>query len=273
MRITFIGGGNMAQAIIGGLVKKSFDRAGITVVEVLADTRERVRAQLGVRCVAAAREAAPLGDLVVMAVKPQDMRTAAIALHGHLQGQVVLSIAAGISLSGHLLRWLTPHTKIIRAMPNTPALIGCGVTAMYEVPYSLSEEEKALAKQVMSAIGKVVWVKDEDQMNAVTALSGSGPAYVFYFIEALEEAGKQFGLPADVVHTLAVETFLGAAELAANNPDPVSVLRQRVTSKGGTTEAALAIMARDQVKEAIIRAIHAANERARELGEELGKDG
>jgi len=270
LNITFIGGGNMAQAIIGGLAKKKFDRAGIAAVELLAATRERLSSESGVRCVATVAEAKPLGDLVVMAVKPQHMREAAKALSPHLSAEIVLSIAAGTRLAD-LGRWLGGHELLVRCMPNTPALIGAGITAAYAAP-GVNEFQRRLAAQVLEAVGEVLWVEDESLLDPVTAVSGSGPAYVFYFIEALQEAAVSLGLGAEQARRLALQTFLGAAKLAAAGEESVSALRQRVTSKGGTTEAALESMVRDQVREAIVRAVHAASDRACALGDELGKD-
>lgn len=270
MNITFIGGGNMARAIIGGLVSKGFPAASIGVVEILPAALERLRSELGVRGYASPAEAQPYGDLVVMAVKPQQMHAAAAQVAPHLSGQMVMSIAAGTRLTD-LSRWLGGHRLLVRCMPNTPALIGAGVTAAYAAP-EVSAAQRVRASQVLEAVGKVLWVDDESLLDPVTAVSGSGPAYVFYFIEAMQQAAAELGLSPEQARTLSLETFLGAARLAAGSPDPASVLRERVTSKGGTTEAALASMAADHVREAIVRAIRAASERGRQLGEELGRD-
>jgi len=271
MKITFIGGGNMAQAIIGGLCRGGFDAADIKVAEPVAEARTRLSADFEVQTQPAAAQCAPYGDLVVMAVKPQQMREAATALLPGLQpGQVVLSIAAGIRLTD-LSRWLGGHSRLIRCMPNTPALIGAGVTAAYAMP-AVSANQVADAERVLNTMGKSLWVAEEALLNAVTAISGSGPAYVFYFIEALEQAAGELGLAPDAARTLALETFLGSARLAAGSSDDPATLRTKVTSKGGTTEAALAAMDGDRVKAAIVKAAHAANSRAIELGEQLGKD-
>jgi len=270
VNITFIGGGNMARAIIGGLLKKGFAPEAIGVVEVNPEARERLRRDLGVRCFASPAQAAPFGDLLVMAVKPQQMHAAAGQVAPAFSGQLVVSIAAGTRLAD-LSRWLGGHRLLVRCMPNTPALIGAGVTAVYAAP-GVSEAQRASAAQVLEAVGMVLWVKDEGLLDPVTAVSGSGPAYVYYFIEAMQQAATELGLSPEQARTLSLQTFLGAARLAAGSPEPVSVLRERVTSKGGTTEAALASMAADQVREAIVRAIRAASERGRQLGEELGKD-
>ena len=269
MNITFIGGGNMARAIIGGLLGKGFPAAAIGVVDVVPAALVRLRDELGVRGYASVAEAVPYGDLVVMAVKPQQMHQAAVQVAPGLAGQLVLSIAAGTRMSD-LSRWLGGHRVLVRCMPNTPGLIGAGVTAACAMP-EVSPAQRARATQVLESVGKVLWVEDEALLDPVTAVSGSGPAYVFYFIEAMQQAAIELGLSAQQARTLSLETFLGAARLAAGSDEPLSVLRERVTSKGGTTEAALLSMAADRVHDAIGRAIRAASARGRQLGEELGK--
>ena len=269
MRILFIGGGNMGQAIIGGLLKGGQAAQDIAVVEPLAATRERLQRDFGVGAVATAAEAAR-GDVVVMAVKPQQMREAAAVLAPHLAGALVLSIAAGIRL-GDLSRWLKGHTLLARCMPNTPALIGQGASALYCMP-SVPKAQRAQAVQILESVGRVIEVDDEALLDPVTAVSGSGPGYVFLFIEALEQAARELGLSAEQARLLSIQTFAGAAALAAASKEDIAVLRERVTSKGGTTERALASMRNDRVVEAIVRAVRAANERAKELGAELGRD-
>jgi pyrroline-5-carboxylate reductase len=270
VNITFIGGGNMARAIIGGLLSKGYTADAISVVEVIPEARERLQRELRVGCFGSPGEAAPLGELLVMAVKPQQMRAAAAQVAPHLSGQLVVSIAAGTRLTD-LSRWLGGHRLLVRCMPNTPALIGAGVTAVYAAP-EVSQAQRASAAQVLEAVGMVLWVENEDLLDPVTAVSGSGPAYVYYFIEAMQLAAVELRLSPEQARTLSLQTFLGAARLAAASPEQVSVLRERVTSKGGTTEAALASMTADHVREAIVRAIRAASARGRQLGEELGKD-
>ena len=269
MKITFIGGGNMANAIIGGLRQQGFAASDMQVVEPVADNRTQLSKTFGVRCVAAIDVAALDCDVLVLAVKPQQLREAVAPLAGKLKQQLVISIAAGVRLAD-LGRWLGNHTRLVRVMPNTPALIGAGISGLW-AGAGVDSAGRAAAEKILGAVGQTLWITDEAQMDAITALSGSGPAYVFHFIEALRDAGLELGLPADAANQLVIQTMLGAAKLAAQSPDDVSVLRQRVTSKGGTTEAALASMAKDHVKEAIIRAITAANDRSRELGDELGK--
>ncbi len=270
MNLTFIGGGNMATALVGGLKAKGFAPHSIKVVEVVPEARERLAASLGVQCVDQPAAAAPFGDVVVLAVKPQQMREAAQGLARALRGELVLSIAAGIRLVD-LQRWLGGHARLARCMPNTPALIGAGITGLYARPEAGSEG-RAQAQAILEAVGEVVWVDDEALLDPVTAVSASGPAYVFYFIEALERAARELGLDAAGARRMAIATFRGAAELAARSAEAPATLRERVTSKGGTTERALAAMQSDRVGDAIVRAVRAASERARELGDEFGRD-
>ncbi len=279
MNITFIGGGNMAQAIIGGLLRKDpkeFARENLRVVEINPETCRKLEGDIGVRCFSEAWKAIRDDDIIIFAVKPQNMQDAATELRskgytsGHSFTQLVISIAAGVRLSD-LSRWLSGHSRLIRAMPNSPALIGEGITAIYPMRYFIEEGDMDRAEYILSAIGQTVRVNNEDEMNAITAISGSGPAYVFLFMEALEQAAIDLKLPKDAAYKLVLQTFIGAARLAAESSDPLTELRERVTSKGGTTEAALASMAEDRVKEAIIKAVKAADKRSRELGETLGK--
>lgn len=270
MKITFLGGGNMANAIIGGLCQQGFAARDIQVVEPVAANREQLAAAFGVRCVAIIDKSALECDVLVLAVKPQQ----AHEVLGHLgvagNTHLVISIMAGVTL-GTISRHLGGYTRLVRTMPNTPALIGAGITGYYPYPDGVSVSDIAATETILKAVGSTVRVGYQEQLDAVTAVSGSGPAYVFHFIEALRDAGTELGLPVDTANKLAIETMLGAAKLAAQSADDVSVLRQRVTSKGGTTEAALASMAKDHLKEIIIRAVKAANDRSHELGDELGK--
>ena len=274
MKITFLGGGNMANALIGGMRKQGYSAAGIQVVEPLVDNREKLTATFGVRCCPAIDTAALNCEVLVLAVKPQQMHEALAPLSaqfkGQLQNQLVISIAAGLRLAD-ISRWLGGYRQLVRCMPNTPALIGAGITGLYADP-SVSREGHDTADKILRAVGSTLWLNDEAQMDAVTAISGSGPAYVFYFIEALQQAGLDLGLAAAAARQLAIETFVGAARLAEQSKDDVAVLRQRVTSKGGTTEAALNSFAASDIAAAIARGAQAAATRGRELGEEMGKD-
>jgi pyrroline-5-carboxylate reductase len=270
MKITFLGGGNMANALIGGLLKTGFVAVDIAVVEIGAEGRARLEQAYGVRCYAAAEAAALDCDIVLLSVKPQQMREACTPLVPYLKQQLIISIAAGLRLAD-LSRWLGGYDKLVRTMPNTPALIGAGVTGLYALP-AVSEAGRASAERVLQAVGSTLWIVDEAQMDAVTAVSGSGPAYAFLFIEALQEAAAQLGFTPEQARQLSIETALGAAKLAAQSDEPASILRERVTSKGGTTEAALRTMAERGVKEGIVAGILAADARGRELGDILGKD-
>lgn len=270
MKITFLGGGNMANALIGGLLKTGFAASDIAVIELGAEARAQLESSYGVRCYAAAERAALDCDALVLAVKPQQMRTACASLVPFLKAQIVISIAAGLRLAD-LSRWLGGYEKLVRTMPNTPALIGAGVTGLYALP-AVSEAERIGAERILQAVGSTLWIGGEARMDAVTAVSGSGPAYAFLFIEALQDAAAQLGFTPEQARQLSIDTALGAARLAAQSDEPAGVLRERVTSKGGTTEAALRTMAERGVKDGIIAGILAADARGRELGEMLGKD-
>jgi len=270
VNITFIGGGNMAAALIGGLIGKGHASGAIRVVEIQAEARARLAAQHGVICVDGMSAVAPLGEAVVLAVKPQQMRAAAQALRPLLARELVITIAAGIRLAD-LSRWLGGYHTMVRGMPNTPALVGAGITGLYASAL-VGADQRALAESILGAVGSTLWVADELMLDPVTAISGSGPAYVFYFIEALQQSAQEMGFSASDARKLAVETFVGTAMLAAQSPEDVTTLRARVTSKGGTTERALASLEADRVKDLIVRALHAANQRAHELGEQMGAD-
>ncbi|MBW7902071.1 MAG: pyrroline-5-carboxylate reductase [Rhodocyclaceae bacterium] len=270
MKITFLGGGNMAAALIGGLVGKGFAAADVAVVELNADNRAKLAADYGVRTFAGSDAAAWDCDLIVLAVKPQQMQAACAPLLPHLKAQLVVSIAAGLRLAD-LSRWLGGHRQLVRTMPNTPALIGAGVTGLYALP-EVDAAGRAAAERVLQAVGSTLWIADEALMDSVTAVSGSGPAYVFLFIEALQQAALDLGFTPEQARQMAIETTLGAAKLAAQSAEPASVLRERVTSKGGTTAAALATMEERGVLAGIVAGVLAADARGRELGEQLGKD-
>ena len=260
----------MASALIGGLLQKGYLAGDISVVEVDPGARERLTARFGVSNHAAPGAEIAGSDVVLMAVKPQQLRAAAESLRPLLESQVVVTIAAGIR-SADLSRWLGAYRRIVRVMPNTPALVLAGVSVLYAMP-SVTPEERHTAQGILGAVGSTLWVEREELMDAVTAVSGSGPAYVFYFIEALEQAGCELGLaPADA-RRLSLETFFGAVRLARDSGEQPAALRARVTSKGGTTERALHSMEADRVKPLIIEAVRQAAARSRELGDELGQD-
>ena len=270
MKITFLGGGNMASALIGGLLNRGFPAADISVIEMVAESRTRLEKDYRVRCYDMPDETSLNCDALILAVKPQQLRGACASVRKHLKRQLVISIAAGSRLAD-LSRWLDGYTRLVRAMPNTPALIGAGITGLFAHP-DVSEAERLGAERVLQAVGDTLWIADESQIDAVTAISGSGPAYVFLFLEALQQAATELGFTEKQARRLSIETVLGAAKLAAQSDEPASTLRERVTSKGGTTEAALRVMEERKVKESIIAAALAANARSAQLGEILGQD-
>lgn len=270
MRIAFLGGGNMASALIGGLVAKGADARSIVVVELSPAARERLGARYPVHITAAPDAGMKRCDVLVLAVKPQDAKTAVASISGSAQGKLVLSVAAGVTLAT-LSRWLGGHRKLVRCMPNTPALIGAGIAGLYALP-EVSAREKAAAASILAAVGEVVWVDEERLLDPVTAVSASGPAYVFWFIEQLAASAEKLGLNRDTSMKLALHTVLGAAKLAASSSEPPATLRKNVTSKGGTTEAALKVFDEEKLAERFMRAVEAASRRATELGKEQGTD-
>ena len=272
LNIAFVGGGNMAAALIAGLAGKLTLGGNIHVIDPHAPALEKLQAQFGVTTASAASDALRGVDVIVLAVKPQSMREVAAQLLPFLdsgRAPLILSIAAGIR-AADLSRWLGDYPAIVRCMPNTPALIGMGITGMV-ASSGVSDEQKKTADAILRAVGHTVWLDDEAKIDPVTAVSGSGPAYVFYFIEAMQQAAAELGLTPEQGTQLAIATFTGAAQLAANSSEPVSLLRERVTSKGGTTYAALTSMEESGVKAAIVKGIKAAAQRGREMGDELGK--
>lgn len=270
MSIAFIGGGNMASALIGGLIARGTKPSAIKVVEPMAAARRRLAAKFKVRACAAPDARTLAADTLVLAVKPQDMRAAVAPLAGRLADPLVISVAAGIRLKD-LSRWLGGHTRLIRCMPNTPALIGAGIAGVYAMRGASANDQRR-AERILSAVGKVVWVRNEALLDPVTAVSASGPAYVFWFIEQLGRSAQALGLPPAVAAQLALETVLGSAKLAAASKEPPAVLRERVTSKGGTTAAALKVFEDEALAERFRRAVVAASRRAAEMGEMLGGD-
>jgi pyrroline-5-carboxylate reductase len=268
MKICFIGGGNMATALIGGLLGQGFSAEQISVVEINAENRTRLQQDFNVRAVENMVEGIAGSEIIVLAVKPQQLREVAQQLTPHLSGQLLISIAAGIR-AGDLARWTDSQT-IVRAMPNTPALIQSGMTGLYAMP-AVSGAQREQAQRILSAVGDVLWLDEEAKIDAVTAISGSGPAYVFYMIEALQRAAMELGFTAQDARRLSVATFLGGSKLAAASSEDLAVLRARVTSKNGTTERALLSLAQNGVADHIVQAAMAAEARSREMGDELGR--
>jgi pyrroline-5-carboxylate reductase len=270
MKICFLGGGNMAAALIGGLLGKGFDAADIAVVELSPQAREKLAQKFAVRIGTAPDAALQGADTLVLAVKPQDMKGALASLGGAVRGKLVISIAAGIGLEA-LSRWLGGHRKLVRCMPNTPALIGEGIAGLYALP-DVEQHEKERAEAILRAVGEVVWLAEERLLDPVTAVSASGPAYVFWFIEQLAASAEALGIPKDVSLKLALHTVLGSAKLAAGSAESPETLRKNVTSKGGTTQAALDVFDEERLAERFRRAVEAASRRGAALGAELGED-
>ncbi len=269
MKIGFIGGGNMAGAMIGGMLKRGYDAKDIGVAEPNADRRAQLADQFGIFPEAGASTVLA-SDLLILAVKPQVLHAVLASLPKLAETTCVLSIAAGVR-AGDIVRWLQGHGAVVRAMPNTPALIGAGIAGLYALP-GVSAEQKARAERALKAVGQVVWVADEAMIDAVTAISGSGPAYVFLFIEALEAAALELGFTAAAARTLALHTVYGSAALALQDGAEPAALRARVTSKGGTTERGIAALEAHGLRQAVLAAAQAAAERARELGALLGAE-
>jgi pyrroline-5-carboxylate reductase len=266
-RIAFIGGGNMASAIIGGLIGQGIAPGQIDVVEPFAEAQEKLKDSFGLQTHAQPGDFLDQADMVIWAVKPQTFKDATLQVHPHTQKALHLSVAAGIR-SDSIAGWLGTQ-RVVRAMPNTPALIGKGISALY-ARAAVSGEDKDWVAQVMATTGEFFWLDAEEKLDAVTALSGSGPAYMFYFMEAMTTAGVEMGLTREQAHQLTVATFIGAGELARHTGEPPKVLRQRVTSKGGTTFAAISSMEDEDTQAQLINAIYAARQRAREMGDEFG---
>jgi pyrroline-5-carboxylate reductase len=266
-RIAFIGGGNMATAIISGLLRRGFTASQIEVVEPFAEARNKLRTSFGITAHAQPGPFLSRATLVVWAVKPQTFKEAAQQAQSFTSNAMHLSVAAGIP-SDSIALWLGTE-RVVRAMPNTPALIGKGITGLY--PRSaVMPTDRQLVEQVVGTTGEWLWLTTEAQLDAVTAISGSGPAYMFYFMEAMTQAGAEMGLDAAQAYKLAVATFIGAGELARASTEPAEMLRQRVTSKGGTTHAAITSMEQSDIKGLFVKALHAAGSRAKALGEEYG---
>ncbi len=267
-RVAFIGGGNMASAIIGGLRQAGWPAEAITVLEPWAEQAQRLRETQGVCVIETADARLADAAVVVWAVKPQMFAQAAAACAPFIRQALQLSVMAGIRSDA--IVQATDAARVVRTMPNTPALVGQGMTGLCATA-AVSTAERAQVEQLLAPTGALLWVDAEAQLDAVTALSGSGPAYVFFFIEAMMQAGTELGLSGEQARRLAVGTFSGAAALAGASSEAPEVLRQRVTSKGGTTYAAITSMEAAGVKPAFVEAMHAAAQRAQALGDEFGR--
>lgn len=262
-RTAFIGGGHMASALIGGLIRCGTAAADLLVVEPDAAQRDRLRAQFGVAPLPAADASLAGVGCVVWAVKPQNFALAAAPCAAHVGAALQVSVMAGVRTA--TLSQATGSARVVRCMPNTPALIGQGMAGLFASP-EVDEAGRARAQALLAPTGQTLWLAREDDLDAVTALSGSGPAYVFYFLEAMMQAAREMGLDDAQGRQLAQATFAGAAALAQASPLSPAELRQQVTSKGGTTHAALTSLEDAGVKAAFVRALHAARRRAQELG-------
>lgn len=269
-KLAFIGGGNMAAALIGGLIKRGLAGEHIVAADPSREQLQRLVQQYGIRTAADNAGAVRGAEAVILAVKPQQMRAVALGLAPHLATgrPLVISVAAGIPHAA-LARWFGPHIPVVRTMPNRPALNGFGATGLY-APESVGAAHRALAESIMAAVSATVWVEHESQMDTVTALSGSGPAYFFLFMEALEAAAHERGLPNDVAHQLTLETAFGAAQMARGSSESLATLREQVTSKGGTTAAALDVLNAAGLRAIVAHAVAAADRRSAELAEEFG---
>ena len=268
--ITFLGGGNMAASLIGGLIADGLPADRMTVSDPSAERREWLSARFGVAVHEDNRQAVAGADVVVLAVKPQVMRGLLAEVRDRIceSNPLVVSIAAGLRTEA-LLRWLGCRPPLVRCMPNTPALVQSGVTALY-AGEDVDEARRSLAESILRAVGITLWVEDEALLDAVTALSGSGPAYCFLLMEAMQAAGEVLGLAPEQARLLTLQTVFGAAKMALESEEGPEVLRARVTSPGGTTERALAVFEEGGFRTLVQRAIEAAAERSRELADELG---
>jgi pyrroline-5-carboxylate reductase len=273
LKIGFIGGGNMASALIGGLIKQGAQATNMFVADPFDQTRQRLESDLSIICAASVDKLAPQienCDVLLMAVKPQQFKEAAselaLVLKSLANKPLCLSVAAGIK-TADMIKWLG-HQRIIRAMPNTPALIGEGMTGLFADTH-ISAADQSLASSICEAVGKIVWVDSEKQMDDITAISGSGPAYVFAFLESLEKAAIAQGLSQEQARLLAIQTLQGAAKLAAQSLESPATLRERVTSKGGTTHAALTVLEQESWAQIMMKAVAAASQRSEAMGQEF----
>ncbi|GAB1255681.1 pyrroline-5-carboxylate reductase [Aurantivibrio plasticivorans] len=265
--ITFIGGGNMASSIIGGLVAEGYDAKAITVSDPVRENLEQLNRDFGVHVTSDNQQAVANAAAVVLAVKPQVMKTVCSDLSDALQQPLIISIAAGIT-AGHLQQWLGGHLPIVRCMPNTPALVQLGASGLY-ANEQCEDNDKQLAERVLSAVGIVEWLDSETLIDAVTAISGSGPAYFFLMMEAMIAAGVKQGLPQETASRLAIQTCLGAGKLASESDVEPAELRRRVSSPGGTTLKALESFEHDDFHAVVERAMAACAARAEEMANEL----
>lgn len=268
--ICFIGAGNMAKSLIGGLIASGYSKEHIIATDPTEAQRNTITETFGIHCLEDNNAAIEQSDIIVLAVKPQILETVCQNIQASIQAKkpLVISVAAGIR-SEDINRWLGGNNAIVRTMPNTPALIQSGATGLF-ANGQVSDEQKNQAEHIMRAAGLTIWVEQETQLDAVTALSGSGPAYYFLFMEAMEEAAQKLGLDAQTAHLLTMQTALGAAKMVLESRDDCATLRKNVTSPNGTTEQAINTFETEGIRDMVEKAMQAANNRAEELANELG---
>ena len=271
MNISFIGGGNMARAIIGGLKNNDFDMTAITVIDPDEEKRKQLAAEFNVQVNDSyvENDNIKLNHVIVLAVKPQQMKEVCTQLSHKISTQLIISIAAGIR-TVDISRWLGNYPSIVRVMPNTPAQIQAGVSALFALS-KVTQAQQSQASTILDAVGMTLWLNDEAKMDAVTAISGSGPAYVFYLIEALQDAAISLGMTAEESSMLAVQTFAGASLLASQSETDIQTLRAQVTSKGGTTEQGILALESANIKNIILAAAKAAADKSKSLGDNLAQ--
>ena len=271
-QLAFIGAGNMARSLIGGLIERGYPSDAITATDVNEQALERLQSDFAVNASADNLSAVLHADVVIVAVKPQQMHEVCSGLRDAVQSTtpLIVSVAAGIRANA-IDRWLGGGLPIVRCMPNTPALIQCGASGLY-ANQNVTESQRHSAEDILSSVSRVVWVDSEDRIDAVTAVSGSGPAYIFLVIEAMQAAAEKLGLTADQARQLVLQTAYGAARMALESDDEAATLRANVTSKGGTTAAALEVFESKQFRELFAEAMQAAAARSAELGDQLGEE-
>jgi pyrroline-5-carboxylate reductase len=269
--LAFLGGGNMARSLIGGLIADGLEPDRIRVSDPLSEAREVLAARFGVHTTDDSLQALEGADIIVLAVKPQVAQPVCAQIAEGVQQSrpLVVSIVAGIR-SGDIDRWLGGGLSVVRCMPNTPALVGSGITGLFANP-TVTKAQRDAAESILRAVGTTLWIGEESALDAITAVSGSGPAYVFLLIEALEAAARDLGLEAGAARLLSLQTAFGAAKLALESPESAHELRRRVTSPGGTTERAIAVLEDGDLPALVRRAVRAADQRAKELADEFGK--
>lgn len=263
-RLAFLGAGNIAQAIIGGLLDNGFEAGNITAADPVPAQRERLAAR-GINATADNVEAARAADVIIISVKPDVVQTLAGEIAGVASDKLLISVAAGITI-GNIVEALGGPAAVIRCMPNTPALVQCGMIGLF-ANQTVTPDRKDIADAILGAVGECIWVAAESDLDAVTAISGSGPAYFFYVMEAMEEAGQKLGLPPDMVHRLVTGTAMGAATMTVNGEDSPAALRRKVTSPGGTTEAALNELQEGKLPDLFEKAVRAAWQRSKALSQ------